>query len=120
MSETVNAAEIARDVLTEFVARALGPYVDRAVVTVDEWAVLRGIGRSAAFDAVRRGQVPSLRIGRRVVVPVPALVLELLVGDRGGPVTLADVIALQRGENPAPTGSSPTPTTELTGRAIPG
>jgi excisionase family DNA binding protein len=35
---------------------------------VEEAARLLGIGRSAAYEAVRRGEIPSVRIGRRVLV----------------------------------------------------
>ena len=47
--------------------------LDRTTLTVAETASLLGIGRSAAYEAVRRGQIPSRRLGRRIVVPVPAL-----------------------------------------------
>lgn len=33
----------------------------------------RGVGRSAAYEAARRGEIPCRRLGRRVIVPVPAL-----------------------------------------------
>lgn len=36
-----------------------------------------GIGRDAAYRAVAAGEIPSLKIGRRVVVPVAKL-LEML------------------------------------------
>lgn len=45
----------------------------RAVITVEEAARLLGLGRSAAYEAARRGQIPTRRLGRRVLVPVPAL-----------------------------------------------
>ncbi len=32
-----------------------------------------GLGRSAAYAAVKRGDIPSLRFGGRIVVPVAAL-----------------------------------------------
>ena len=44
----------------------------RATITVEEAASLLGIGRSAAYDAARRGQLPTRRLGRRLFVPVPA------------------------------------------------
>ena len=37
--------------------------------TVTEAAELLGISRSSAYGCVRRGEIPSLRLGRRVVVP---------------------------------------------------
>jgi len=45
----------------------------RAVITVEEVADVLGLGRSAAYEAARRGQIPSRRLGRRIVIPVPAL-----------------------------------------------
>jgi excisionase family DNA binding protein len=39
-----------------------------------------GIGRRAAYQAARRGDIPTLRIGRRIVVPVEQLD-RLLRGD---------------------------------------
>jgi len=37
--------------------------------TVTEAADLLGISRSSAYECVRRGEIPSLTLGRRVVVP---------------------------------------------------
>ena len=45
----------------------------RATLTVDEAALRLGIGRNAAYDAVKCGEIPSIRIGRRLLVPVAAL-----------------------------------------------
>lgn len=41
--------------------------------TVTEAADLLGISRSSAYECVRRGEIPSLTLGRRVVVPRRAL-----------------------------------------------
>lgn len=49
----------------------------RTTITVEEAASLLGIGRSAAYDAARRGQLPTRRLGRRLLVPVPALLIWL-------------------------------------------
>ena len=56
---------------------------DRATLTVEEAAELLGVGRSCAYDAARRGDIPAVRLGRRLVVPVPALIrlLEEPVGE---------------------------------------
>lgn len=45
----------------------------RTTLTVEETAQLLGLGRTAAYEAARRGDFPTRRLGRRVVVPVPAL-----------------------------------------------
>jgi len=44
-----------------------------AVLTVEEAGRLLGIGRGLAYEAARRGDIPTLRIGRRLVVPRAAL-----------------------------------------------
>ena len=46
---------------------------DRITLTVEEVADLLGLGRTAAYEAARRGEIPSRRLGRRFFVPVPAL-----------------------------------------------
>jgi excisionase family DNA binding protein len=43
------------------------------VIDVAEAARRLGIGRSAAYQAVHAGQIPSVRIGRLIKVPVAAL-----------------------------------------------
>jgi excisionase family DNA binding protein len=43
------------------------------VVTVTEAAELLGISRSLAYDLARTGQLPALRLGRRLVIPITAL-----------------------------------------------
>jgi hypothetical protein len=31
-----------------------------------------GLGRNASYEAARRGEIPTLRFGRRLIVPIPA------------------------------------------------
>ena len=45
----------------------------RLTISIDETASLLGLGRTAAYEAARRGEIPSRKLGRRVIVPVPAL-----------------------------------------------
>lgn len=52
---------------------AIADVAGRATITVSEAAELIGVGRSAAYEAVRRGQLPTRRVGRKLLVPVPAL-----------------------------------------------
>lgn len=42
---------------------------ERAALTVDEVAEIIGTGRTATYDAIRRGEIPSFRVGRFVRVP---------------------------------------------------
>lgn len=44
----------------------------RPTIQIEEAAILLGVGRSTAYEAARRGELPTLRIGRRLIVPVPA------------------------------------------------
>ena len=53
------------------------------VRSVDHAAEVLGIGRNSAYQAVRRGEIPAIRIGRRLVVPVDAL--ERLLQQGNGP-----------------------------------
>ncbi len=47
--------------------------MDRLTYTVREAAELLGIGRSAAYEAARTGQIPTVRIGKRILVPAVGL-----------------------------------------------
>ena len=49
----------------------------RATISVPEAGEVLGIGREAAYNAARRGELPTIRIGRRLLVPTQAL-LDLL------------------------------------------
>ena len=40
----------------------------RLTYTVPEAAALLGISRSTAYECVRRGEIPSLTLGRRVLI----------------------------------------------------
>jgi excisionase family DNA binding protein len=58
----------------------------RLTLTVEEVAATLGISRAFAYEAVRRGEIPSIRIGRRVLVPRAALE-RLIDGDSAPPRT---------------------------------
>ena len=47
-------------------------------LTVEETAEILGVSRTFAYEAVRRGEIPSVRIGRRILIPKVAL--ERLLG----------------------------------------
>jgi excisionase family DNA binding protein len=52
-------------------------HVPPLTLTVDQTARLLKIGRRNAYEAVARGEIPSVRIGRRILVPTHRL-FELL------------------------------------------
>ena len=43
--------------------------MERATYTIEEAAEILGIGRSSAYQAVRAGDIPTIRVGRRLLVP---------------------------------------------------
>lgn len=45
----------------------------KVVITVEEAAALLKVSRPSAYQAVQRGEIPVIRIGRRILVPVVAL-----------------------------------------------
>jgi excisionase family DNA binding protein len=51
----------------------------RLTLTIEEAARLLGIGRGTAYAAARAGELPTIRLGRRVLVPRHKLAE--LVGD---------------------------------------
>ena len=58
----------------------------RGKATIRVWpdaAELLGVSKDAAYRAAASGQIPTLRLGRRLLVPVPKL-LEMLGTPGGG------------------------------------
>ncbi len=41
----------------------------RKTITVPEAGAQLGLGRNSAYEAVKRGEIPTVRIGRRLLVP---------------------------------------------------
>lgn len=54
-------------------AGAIAPVGERLTLTVEEAATPLGISRAFAYEAVNTGTIPSIRIGRRILVPKAAL-----------------------------------------------
>ena len=63
-----STAESAVDALLASVLPA-----EKATITVPEAGKVLGHGEASSYAAARRGDLPVLRFGHRVVVPVPAL-----------------------------------------------
>ncbi len=61
----------------------------KQTLTVAEAGRLLGVGRGLAYEAARRGDIPALRIGRRLVVPRAALE-RLLAEAKGAGVRPSD------------------------------
>jgi excisionase family DNA binding protein len=67
------------------------PTPQALTLTVEQAAKVLGIGRSTAYELVHTGAIPSLRLGRRIVVPTARLADQLGVEPSGiaaiGPAT---------------------------------
>ncbi len=49
------------------------PDAARQTLTITEVAKVLGIGRNQAYEAARSGQIPVIRIGKRMLVPCAAI-----------------------------------------------
>jgi len=60
---------------TSFVPADHGPLpeITAHVLNVEEVSELLGISRWRAYESVRTGEIPALRVGRRLLVPTHAL-----------------------------------------------
>lgn len=47
------------------------------ITVVDAGKLFFGVGRNSAYEAARRGDIPTIKIGRRVMVPVVPLAEKL-------------------------------------------
>jgi excisionase family DNA binding protein len=47
--------------------------MEKLTLTVEEAGKALGLGRNTAYEAVRTGLIPSIRIGKRILVPRGAL-----------------------------------------------
>jgi excisionase family DNA binding protein len=47
--------------------------MERMTYTIDEAAKIIGLSRTNAYAAARRGEFPTIRLGKRFFVPKPAL-----------------------------------------------
>ena len=45
------------------------PTVTRRTFTIPEAAIIVGVGKSTLYEHVKNGDVPCVRLGRRVVIP---------------------------------------------------
>ena len=47
--------------------------IERPSITVEEAAAILGISRATAYDAVREGDIPAIRIRGRLIIPTESL-----------------------------------------------
>ncbi len=56
---------------------------DRKVISVPEAGQILNCGRNLAYELARQGRIPTIRLGRKLVVPVVAL--ERMLTEAGKP-----------------------------------
>lgn len=62
--------------------------VERLVYSVEEAGEILGIGRSKAYEAANCGEIPTIRIGRRILIPKAALDQMLAEAGSGKPESI--------------------------------
>ena len=62
-------------------SRRPDPLETPLLISVSEAARLLGVGTTFGWTMVRRGEIPTVKLGRRVLVP-PAAVEQLVVADQ--------------------------------------
>jgi excisionase family DNA binding protein len=86
------AAAPARQTSTPKARRRNAPVLprpeDEPTLTVERTAKVLGIGKSSAYAAVSRGEIPVIRVGGRLLVPTAAL--RRLLGIDEVPVAAAE------------------------------
>jgi excisionase family DNA binding protein len=55
-------------------------------LTVDEAALVLGVGRSCLYEAIRRNELPVIRLGRRILIP--RKVLADLLGEESDSISI--------------------------------
>jgi excisionase family DNA binding protein len=53
--------------------RVMAMEAGKLVLTVEQTAKKLGISRPTAYEAIHTGEIPHIRIGRRILIPVDAL-----------------------------------------------
>jgi len=56
---------------------------DKAVITVTQAAELLGLDERTVRHGCASGQIPSIKVGRRILIPVPRLLAMLEEGEPG-------------------------------------
>lgn len=54
-------------------ALTLNELHSRPTLTIDEAGATLGLSRTSAYAAAKRGEIPTIRVGRRLIVPTQAL-----------------------------------------------
>ena len=59
--------------IAEAVDSAIDDWRSRSTLTIEETAPIIRLSRGSTYEAARSGEIPTIRIGRRLLVPVAGL-----------------------------------------------
>ncbi|MBA7672618.1 hypothetical protein ES703_80801 [subsurface metagenome] len=45
----------------------------KEILTVDETATILGLARNSCYEGIKRGEIPHIKVGKRILVPRHAL-----------------------------------------------
>lgn len=68
-----DGADAGRRVVGDRTMTVVGDGSERLTLSVEEAAQVLGISRAHAYELAQQGEIPTLRLGRRIVVPRVAL-----------------------------------------------
>jgi excisionase family DNA binding protein len=54
----------------------------RRTISVAQAATLLGIGRNSVYEGVRKHEIPAIKVGARILIPIAGLEKLLLEGSR--------------------------------------
>ena len=60
---------------------------DRPTLSVDDVAEILGLDRKTVYSAITSGELPSLRVGRRILIPTSWLAARITPDSDGKPLT---------------------------------
>ena len=54
---------------------------EKAIMSVDTTAIMLGVSRNSAYSAVQRGEIPHIKIGKRILIP--NIAIERMLAEAG-------------------------------------
>lgn len=75
---------------------------ERVALTPEETAKRLGLGRTSTYKAIKSGQIPSVKFGKRIFVPITALERLMIRSFKSTQSPSAEVQARTRTARPKP------------------
>ena len=75
---------------------------ERVALTPEETARRLGLGRTSTYKAIKNGQIPSVKFGKRIFVPIAAFERLMIRSLKGDPLPAGDARVPGRAARPKP------------------